>query len=220
MSALAGTVDTALTLLVLTAFVLLGSSRLGSCIRVTALQGVLLGYLTLAAHAGEPSLRVSVLAMASTGLKGIAFPWLLSRALRDAQVRREVEPFVGYSLSIAVGLLLLAASLWLATRLPRPAPPISPFVVPVALFMLLTGLFVIVARRKALTQALGYLVMENGIYAFGVGLGEGTPMVLELAILLDVFVAVFVMGIAIFHISREFDSIDTDRMTELRDWTP
>jgi hydrogenase-4 component E len=62
--------------------------------------------------------------------------------------------------------------------------------------------------------------MENGIYAFGVGLVEGTPMLLELGILLDVFVAVFVMGIAIFHISREFDHIDTDRMTALRDWTP
>jgi hydrogenase-4 component E len=86
--------------------------------------------------------------------------------------------------------------------------------------MLLTGLFLIVARRTALTQALGYLVMENGIYAFGVGLVEGTPMLLELGILLDVFVAVFVMGIAIFHISREFDHIDTDRMTTLRDWTP
>jgi hydrogenase-4 component E len=214
-----GTADTALILLVLTAFVLLGSSRLGSCIRVVALQGVLLGFLTLTLESGG-SLRTPILAIASTGVKGIAFPWLLSRALRDADVRREVEPLVGYSLSILVGMLALALSLWLAGRLPRPAPPISPFVVPVALFMLLTGLFVIVGRRKALTQALGYLVMENGIYAFGVGLVEGTPMLLELGVLLDVLVAVFVMGIAIFHINREFDHIDTDRMTALRDWTP
>ena len=220
MSGLAGSVDTALILLVLTAFVLLGSSRLGSCIRVVALQGVLLGYLTLAARPDEASLRAPILAVASTGLKGIAFPWLLARAVRHAEVRREVEPLVGYSLSIIIGMLGLAVSLWLAARLPRPAPPISSFVIPVALFMLLTGLFVIVARRKAVTQALGYLVMENGIYAFGVGLVEGTPMLLELGILLDVFVAVFVMGIAIFHIGREFDHIDTDRMTALRDWAP
>lgn len=220
MNMLGGSVDTTLVLLVLTAFVLLGSSRLGSCIRVVALQGMLLGYLTLAARAGDASLRAPILAIASTGLKGLAFPWLLSRALRDADVRREVEPIVGYSLSIVIGMLALAVSLWLAARLPRPAPPISSFVIPVALFMLLTGLFLIVGRRKALTQALGYLVMENGIYAFGVGLVEGTPMLLELGILLDVFVAVFVMGIAIFHISREFDHIDTDRMTALRDWTP
>lgn len=216
---LSGSVDTTLVLLVLTAFVLLGSSRLGSCIRIVAVQGVLLGYLTLAAREGD-SLRTPILAIVSTGLKGIAFPWLLSRALRDADARREIEPLVGYSLSIVIGLLALGVSLWLATRLPRPNPPISPLVIPVALFMLLTGLFLIVGRRKALTQALGYLVMENGIYAFGVGLVEGTPMVVELGVLLDVFVAVFVMGIAIFHINREFDHIDTDRMTALRDYRP
>jgi hydrogenase-4 component E len=68
-------------------------------------------------------------------------------------------------------------------------------------------------------QVLGYLVMENGIYTFGVGLVQGTPMLVELAILLDVFVGVFVMGIAIFHISRAFDHIDTERLRALRDWT-
>jgi hydrogenase-4 component E len=215
-----GLADASLVLLALTAFVLLGSSRFGSCIRVVALQGVLLGWLTLATPGAGASLRAPILAVATTALKAIAFPWLLSRALRDADVRREIEPLVGYNLSMLVGLLALGVSLWLGARLPRPAAPASDLVVPVALFVLLTGLFLIVARRKALTQALGYLVMENGIYAFGVGVAEGTPMLVELGVLLDVFVAVFVMGIAIFHINREFDDIDTDHMTALRDWTP
>jgi hydrogenase-4 component E len=68
-------------------------------------------------------------------------------------------------------------------------------------------------------QVLAYLVLENGIYTFGVGVVAGTPMIVELGILLDVFVAVFVMGIAIFHINREFDHIDADQLTMLRDWT-
>jgi hydrogenase-4 component E len=89
--------------------------------------------------------------------------------------------------------------------------------VPVALFTSLVGLFVIISRRKALTQVLGYLVLENGIYTFGVGLVQNTPMLVELGVLLDVFVAVFVMGIAIFHINRQFDHIDTDRMVLLKD---
>src|SRR5207249_4545442 len=112
----------------------------------------------------------------------------------------------------------LAGSLWLAGRLALPSPTISPLVVPVALFTMLVGLFLIVSRRKALTQVLGYLVLENAIYAFGVGLVEGTPMVVELGVLLDLFVAVFVMGIAVFHINREFDHIDADRLSTLRDW--
>jgi hydrogenase-4 component E len=213
-------IDTILVGIILTGFVLLGSSRFGSCIRVVALQGVLLGLLTLAAWEDKASIRAPLLALASTVLKGIAFPWLLSRALRDAEVRREVEPLVGYGVSLLTGFLALAGALWLAGRLPRPSGPISPLVVPVALFTMLAGLFLIVSRRQALMQVLGYLVMENGIYAFGVALVQGTPMLVELGVLLDVFVAVFVMGIMIFHISREFDHIDTDRLRTLKDWTP
>jgi len=208
-------IDTVLICIVLTSFLLLGSSRIGTCIRVVALQGALLGFLTLAANA-DSSLRAPILALASTGLKGIAFPWLLSRALRDADVRREVEPFVGYSLSLLIGTATLAAALWLAARLPRPNPEVSSLIVPVALFTTLVGLFLIISRRKALMQVLGYLVLENGIYTFGVGLVEGTPMLVELGVLLDLFVAVFVMGITVFHINREFDHIDTDQLTALK----
>src|SRR5262249_10655500 len=81
---MSGWVDTVLVLIALTSFVLLGSSRLGSCIRVVALQGVLLGYLTLTARGDESALRTGLLAAGSAGLKGIVFPWLLSRALREA----------------------------------------------------------------------------------------------------------------------------------------
>jgi hydrogenase-4 component E len=208
--------DSILIGIVLTSFMLLGSSRLGTCIRVAALQGILLGLLTLTAGT-ESVLRAGILAVASAGLKGVVFPWLLSRALRDADVRREVEPFVGYNLSLLIGTTALAASLWLAGRLPRPNPDASTLVFPVALFTILAGLLLIVSRRKALTQVIGYLVLENGIYAFGAGLVEDTPMVVELGVLLDLFVAVFVMGIAVFHINREFDHIDTGRLTVLRD---
>jgi hydrogenase-4 component E len=211
--------DAILVGLILTNFVLLGSSRFGSCIRVVALQGVLLGLLTLAAREDQASLRGPMLALASTSVKGLVFPWLLARALRDADVRREVEPLVGYGLSIWIGTLALGASFWLADRLAPPSLPISPIVVPVALFTMLTGLVLIVSRRQALMQVLGYLVMENGIYAFGVGLVQGTPMLVELAVLLDVLVAVFVMGIAIFRINQEFDHVDTGRLQSLRDWT-
>jgi hydrogenase-4 component E len=89
--------------------------------------------------------------------------------------------------------------------------------VPVALFSIFVGLFLIVARRKAITQVLGYLVLENGIYAFGLGAVHDASMLVELGILLDLVVAVFVMGIAIFHIARDFDHIDTDRLMRLKD---
>jgi hydrogenase-4 component E len=212
--------DSILVFLALTSLLLLGSSRLAGCIRIVAFQGVLLGVLTLVAHRDALSLRPVALATAIVVLKGVAFPWLLARVLRDAEVRREVEPLVSHTVSILIGTVALALSLWLSQRLPLPTQPIASLLVPVALFTILAGLFVIISRRKALTQVLGYLVLENGIYVFGVGLVQGTPMLVELGVLLDVFVAVFVMGIALFHINREFDHVDADRLVVLRDWTP
>lgn len=210
--------DTLLVLLVLTSLLLLGSSRLVRLIRIVALQGVLLGLLTLAAHWDDLSARVLAFAATIALTKGAAFPWLLSRVLRQADVRREVEPFVSYNLSIVIGALMLPVAFWLSARLPLPAPAVSTLIVPAAFFVTLAGLFLIVSRRKALTQVLGYVVLENGIYVFGVGLAVSTPMVVELGVVLDVFVAVFVMGIAIFHINREFDHIDADRLAALHDW--
>ena len=89
--------------------------------------------------------------------------------------------------------------------------------VPVALSSILIGLFLIVSRKKAVNQVLGFLVLENGIFTFGVGLVGELSLLVELGVLLDVFVAVFVMGIMIFHISREFDHLDTDRLSTLKD---
>jgi hydrogenase-4 component E len=208
--------DTLMVLLVFTNLRLLGSSRLGACIRTVAVQGVLLSLLPLLAHSDELSPRVVALALAVVALKAVGLPWLLFRALRGAKIRREIEPYVGYSLSLVAGVAAFALSLWIGSRLPLPSRAISPLLVPVALSTMLVGLFVIVSRRKALSQALGYLVFENGIYAFGVGVAYEAPLLVELGVLLDVFVGVFVMGILIFHIRREFDSIDTERLANLR----
>ena len=86
-----------------------------------------------------------------------------------------------------------------------------------ALFTIATGLAIIVSRRKAVTQVVGYLAMENGIYVFGAAFAIREPLLVEMGVLLDVFVAVFVMGIMIHHIGREFDHIDTDRLSVLKD---
>ena len=168
--------------------------------------------------AGEGAARAWALSAGGIAVKGAIFPWLLLRVLREAGVRREVEPFVGHTLSVLVGASSLVFALWVDARLHLPVPLAvgSPLTVPVGLATLLIGLFVIVSRRKAVTQVLGYIVVENGIYAFGVALVGGVPLLVELGVLLDVFVAVFIMSIAAYHISREFDHIDVDQLDRLR----
>ena len=209
--------DTVLVLLILTNLHMLGSSRISACIRTVAGQAVLLGIISLLAQRGDVGLRLLLLAAAGTVIKAGILPWLLRRAAREAGVQTEVEPFVGFTTSLLLGLGLLGAALHVAGRLPLPDADGTTFLVPVALFTMMVGLLLIVSRRKAVMQTLGYLAMENGIYAFGLAFAVEEPLLVEMGVLLDVFVAVFVMGIAIHHISREFDHIDTDRLSALKD---
>jgi len=206
-----------LVLVVLTNLKLLGSSRLGASIRVVAMQGVVLGLLPILAHTHELSWRFAALAAGSIALKGVVFPWFLSRAMREARVTREVEPYIGYVTSLLAGVVMLGVSFWLCTRLPIPETIASAWLAPVALFSIFAGLFLIVSRKRAVNQVLGFLVLENGVYTFGVGLAPQTSSLVEAGLLLDVFVGVLVMGIAIFHIHREFDHIETDRLSTLKD---
>lgn len=212
-------VELVLVLVVLLNLALVGSSRRRSCIRLVAYQGILLGIVPLLMPGHGNFGSALLLSVATIGLKGLVFPALLFRAERTAGVKHEFQPIIGYSLSILLGVAMLTLSMWVGSRLTLPgySPAVSPLAVPVSLFTILTGLLLIITRNKALTQVLGYLVLENGIYIVGVSLVREQPLLVEMGILLDVFVAVFVMGITIFHISREFDHMDVDQLTALKD---
>jgi len=209
--------DALLILLVLTNFMFFVASRLAARIRLTAIQGVLVGLLTLLLQTRGLTLRIWLLAAGSAAIKAGVFPWLLDRAIRETKVRRTVEPFVGYTSSLLIGALLLGVSFWLGGRLPLPVTRVDTLAVPVALFSILSGLFLITSRKTALAQVLGYLVLENGIFTFGIALAQDQPLLVELGVTLDLLVGVFVMGITIFHISREFDHIDVGQMSALKD---
>jgi hydrogenase-4 component E len=208
--------DAAVVLVALTNLALLGSSRLSVCIRVVAVQGIFFGLAAVLLRPEPVTLHLGLVVLASAVAKGIVFPVLLLRTARNANIRREVEPFVGYTTSILIGLGLLGVALWIGSWLPMSAVRPAALVIPLALFTVMVGLFIIVSRRNAITQVLGYLAMENGIFAFGVTVVGGIPVLVELGVLMDVFVAVFVMCIATYHISREFDHIDVDQLSTLK----
>ena len=211
--------DIFLLALVLSNFLLLGSSRLAVYIRVAAAQGVALGLLPMLTNLHDEAGRTATLlglGLVTIGVKGVLFPILLVRAQRAANVNREIEPRVGYAASVLVGLAALVLSQRVGARLPLPTSSFSGMAAPVAFFTFFVGLFLIISRRKALTQVLGYLVLENGIYVLGVALVAHVALLVELGVLLDVFVAVFVMQIAIHQITAEFRSTDVDRLTALK----
>ncbi|NUQ62894.1 MAG: hydrogenase [Pirellulales bacterium] len=209
--------DAVLVLLMLTSLWLLGSSRLQACIRAVALQGALLGLIPLLSKWPDISLRLGAVAVVSMVIKAVVLPALLRRAVREVNVRNEVEPLVGFTTSLLLGIALWGIATHIAGRLPVDVPGLSPLLVPVAIFTVLCGFLLIVSRNTAVMQVIGYLGLENGIYVFGWAFAIEEPLLVEMGVLLDVFVAVFVMGITIHHLSREFDSIETDELASLKD---
>ena len=200
---------------VLTNFWVLGTTRLSSTIRATAIQGALLAALPIALHPAW-SIHTLGLSVGTFLIKAILLPTFLSWAIREASVRREIEPLIGFTASLTLGALAVALSFAIAQRIPLPESN-SALLVPVALSTVIVGLLVLTTRNKALTQVVGYLILENGIYVFGLSQAERVPFLVELGVLLDIFVGVFIMGIVVFHINREFDSLDSTRLSELKD---
>ncbi|NTV52784.1 MAG: hydrogenase, partial [Candidatus Firestonebacteria bacterium] len=174
-------IEGTLLLLILTDLVLLGSSRIAFCIRVVALQGMVLGLLPLLTHAyPDWTLRFVLLAITALLVKGVVFPRLLLKAMRDAQIQHEIEPLVNTTFSLLLGVSGLVLVLVFTGRLEMPLHAPSRLAAPAAFFTSAVGLFLIVARKNALTQVLGYLVMENGIYAFGTLLTSEQPWLAEM----------------------------------------
>ncbi len=204
-------------LFLLSCLLLLGSSRLHVAIRVVAIQGVLLGVLPLVRSLGDIGFGVGVLALSTIISKGILLPWLMSTCLRLSGIRKEIEPFVGFGPSLLCGTVLLGLAVWITDRLQLAQAQVPQVLLISSFFAILVGLFLMVTRRKAIMQSLAYLVMENGVYGVGVSMSLDFPFIVELGILLDVFVGVFLMGNLLFHLDRQFEHLDADRLTELSD---
>jgi hydrogenase-4 component E len=208
--------DPLLVVIMLLNLFVLGTSRLRSVIGASALQGVVLGVLTVTAH-GELTVEIVALACAAVAIKGIVIPRLLHKAMRDVAIEREVEPLIGFIPSLLAGALGTALAVVFSETLPMIEAHKGSLVLPSSFATVLAGFIVLTTRRKAITQVVGYLILENGIFIMGLALLDAMPFLVEVGVLLDLFVAIFVMGIIINHISREFRSTDIARLSSLKE---
>ena len=195
----------------------LGSSRLPTLIRAMSMQGVLLGVMPLLLEHERLDWRVVLVALATMAGKGVVIPGLLRRAMRAANIEREIQPFIGFVPSLLLGALGTIAAVALARVLPLLPEHAGTLLVPGSLASILTGFILLIGRAKAISQVCGYLILENGIYLFGLLLIHSTPLLVESGILLDVTVGVFIIGIIVDRIQRAFDSLDTRKLTTLRE---
>ncbi|MFA5162527.1 MAG: hypothetical protein WC421_09795 [Elusimicrobiales bacterium] len=196
--------------LMLSSVALCATGRIRSLVRIAVFQGLILGLLAVSR---QFTAQTAALALATVAVKAVIFPYILMRAVEKAGAVLEPRPYVGYNPSIAVCMAMLGISAWIA----RKFSPQAPLAAAGAFFTMFAGLFVIISRRTAFSQVIGYLALEGGIYSFGLSLSGDTPAAVELGLLLDLFAAVFIMGIMVYRISDEFDHADMEKISFLKD---
>lgn len=194
----------------------LGTGRLPSLIRAAAAQGVILGIMPLVIQ-HEASTMVIAVSVATVLMKGYVIPALLRRAMRTANIDRDLHPLIGFLPSLLLGAAGMIGAVVLASRLPLLPDHHESLLVAGSMASVFTGLLLLIGRSKAISQVCGYLILENGIYLFGLLLIHSVPLLVEGGILLDLTVAVFVIGIIVDRIQRAFDSLDTRNLTALRE---
>ena len=194
----------------------LASSRLPALISAVSVQGMVLGIMPLLME-GRLDWLLLLMAAGTVAGKGFVIPYLLRRALRASNIEREEEPTIGYVPSLLLGAGGTIAAMALGPALPLLPEHAGSLLVPGALASVLTGFVLLIGRAKAISQVCGYLILENGIYLFGLLLIKATPLLVEAGILLDLTVGVFVIGIIVDHIQRAFDTLDTRKLTALHE---
>lgn len=206
--------DTILISILLINLLILGTSRLGTFVKIVALQGLFLAMLPWMLH--EHTVHTWIICVLILAIKGWMIPHFMFHTIRKLHIRREIEPFIGFTPSLVLGMGFILLAFWIGDRLELPFPVMTNLLVPAAIATLLTGLMMLVSRRKAATQVLGYVVLENGIFIFALALASEMPVTVEAAILLDVFALVFIMGITLNHIKDMFEDVDIVDLTNLR----
>jgi len=154
-------------------------------------------------------------------VKVILVPILLERLVDRIEIRREIEPILNVPLSVVIAGGLTLVGYLVAEALYRPQQPVAPAtlghnMLAVAISLFLIGFFMMINRRKALTQVLALLCLENGLFLAAISLTYGMPLVVEMGVLFDVLVAVMVLGILVYRIRESFESMDVSRLRRLR----
>jgi hydrogenase-4 component E len=194
----------------------LGNRSILSVIRIIAFQGILLGILPLLLHE-ELAFPQILASLAAISLKGIIIPVIMTRAMKDVRIKREVEPSVGFVPSIILGALVTSITFLLFNQLFAGFVGPERMIIPASISTILVGFILLITRYKAISQIMGYLVLENGIYIFSLLLIVTIPLVVEMGLLLDLFVSIFMITIITNHINKAFSSLDTRRLTTLKE---
>jgi hydrogenase-4 component E len=204
-------------LMLLIGFAMLTQRRILRLIHLFALQGLVLSVNTfiVAVTIGQTHLIFS--ALLTLGLKVIALPWILHRLIDRLNIRWDVETLINIPTIMVVGIVLVILSFNLALPISQLAGTITRSTLGIAMASVLISFLMMITRRKAVSQVIGFLSMENGLFFAATSTTYGMPMAVELGIALDVLVGTFIFGVFFLQIRETFDSLDTHHLEKLKD---
>ena len=204
-------------LLLILSFAMLSQRRTLSLIHLYTLQGVALvsANLILGVLTGDAHLFVS--AGLTLVLKVGVIPWLLYRLVRRLDVRADVEPLINIPTTQLIGIVLVIVAFNVASPISQLATSVARGALGIALACVLLSFMAMITRAKAIPQVIGFLSMENGLFFAATAATNGMPMIVELGIGLDVLVGILILGVFMFQIREQFDSLDIHHLEKLKD---
>ena len=202
--------------MLVSAYLMVGQKTLFTAIRLYGVQSLLLGIVATTIAVSEARRDLFVTAALTVTLKGILIPWFLMRVIDRIGIHREIEPFLNVPASLMVCVGLTVVGYRVSTGFPVGDKDVSHHLIGVALSMLLIGMFLMVTRKKAITQILALLTVENAVFLVAVGATPGMPFVVELGISFDVILAVLTLGVLVQRIVDRFESMDVSRLSKLK----
>lgn len=202
--------------MLVSAYLMVGQKALFTTIRLYGLQSLLLAIVATTIAISESRPELFVTASLTVVLKTILIPWFLMRTVDRIGIHREIEPFLNVPVSLLICLGLTVVGYRVSTGFEEGAQQVTHHLIGVALSLLLIGLFLMVTRKKAITQILALLTVENAVFLVAVGVTTGMPLIVELGIAFDVMLAVLVLGILVQRIVDRFESMDVSRLSNLK----
>jgi hydrogenase-4 component E len=204
-------------ILLLLAFAMLAQRRVLSLINLFAAQGLVLAMSTATVAYGTHQTHLYWSAGLTFALKVALLPWILHRLIRRLDVRWEFERLINIPTTMLIGIVLVVFSFNLAVPISQLASTVTRSTLGIALASVMLSFLMMITRRKAIPQVIGFLSMENGLFFAATSATYGMPMVVELGIALDVLVGMLILGVFFFQIREQFDSLDLKHMEKLKE---
>jgi len=202
-------------LLVLVSFMMLYQDRLSALINVFAVHALVLTASVAWQAFAQDAPHLYITAAIALAFKAILIPWALRRMVFQMGLHREIETVGGIGLTMLAGIALVALSLMVMLPVTENTDPVAREDIALALSVVLIGLLVMVPRRNAVSQVVGFMSLENGINLAATG-ARGMPLVVELSVAFSILVAFIVVGIFLFRIRERFDTIDVGVLDQSR----